>query len=141
MMPMLSRFTTPAAVLAVTATAFCATSALAHHSFAMFDAAKDVSIEGTVADFSWTNPHVWIDVMVTDAQGKAQKWGLESQSVGILFRQGWGPDSVKPGDKIKAELHPMKDGTPGGQLMKLTFPDGRELLTSMARRPAAAPAR
>jgi hypothetical protein len=112
--------------------------ALAHHSFAMFDADKDQTIEGTVADFAWTNPHIWVDLLVTDADGKSQKWGLETQSIGILYRQGWTPDSLKRGDKVKAQLHPMKDGTPGGQLMKIVFPDGRELLTSMARRPAQA---
>jgi hypothetical protein len=113
-------------------------TAEAHHSFAMFDPDKDLSIEGTVQDFTWTNPHVWVDVMVVGPAGTPVKWGLETQSVGILHRMGWGPESLKKGDRIKVDLHPMKDGTPGGQLMKITFPDGRELLTAMARRPAQA---
>lgn len=116
-----------------------ASGASAHHSFAMFDPTKDVTIEGTVSAFSWQNPHVWIDVTV-QVDGKGQNWGLESQSVGILYRQGWKADSLKPGDKIIAMLHPMRDGTPGGQLMSIKLPDGRELVTSMARRPAAQPA-
>lgn len=111
-----------------------AAPAFAHHSFSMFDAAKDVVIEGTVKSYAWTNPHVWIDVDVAKAGGGTETWGLESQSVGILFRQGWKADSVKPGDKIKVEIHPLKDGTPGGQVMRVMLPDGSELLTNMARR-------
>ena len=110
-----------------------ASGASAHHSFAMFDALKEMTIEGTVSAFTWQNPHVWIDVMVGEG-GTAKKWGVESQSTGILFRQGWGPNSVKVGERIKLQIHPMKNGNPGGQLMKVTLADGRELLTSMARR-------
>lgn len=126
-------------MLQVTALAIAsvATPALAHHSFSMFDATKDVVVEGTVKSFAWTNPHVWIDLNVAKAGGGAETWGLESQSVGILFRQGWKASSLKPGDKIKVQLHPMKDGKPGGQVMKVILADGSELITSMARRPAS----
>lgn len=112
---------------------FAAPQALAHHSFAQFDTTKELTMEGTVQDFQWSNPHVWIDIMTTNSKGEPQKWGLETQSVGILFRQGWRQDSLKPGDKITVQLHPMRDGSSGGQLMKITFPDGRVLVTAMAR--------
>lgn len=108
-------------------------AALGHHSFSMFDATRDMTIEGTVSAFTWTNPHVWIDVIV-DNGGEQERWGIETQSIGILYRQGWKADSVKVGERVRVELHPMKDGTPGGQLMKIVLPDGKELLTSMARR-------
>lgn len=108
-------------------------SAWAHHSFAQFDTEKTLEIQGTATGFTWTNPHVWIDMTVTNAASAPQPWGLESQSVGILYRGGWKPDSIKPGDKITVQIHPMKDGTSGGQVMKVTFPDGRVLLTGMAR--------
>ena len=112
---------------------FAAGGAWAHHSFAQFDADKTMEIQGTVKDFTWTNPHVWIDMTVTNAAGVPQQWGLESQSVGILYRGGWKPDSLKAGDKVTVQIHPMRDGTNGGQVMKVTFPDGRVLLTGMAR--------
>jgi hypothetical protein len=115
------------------ALAVCGGGAYAHHSFAQFDTGKTMTIEGTVKSYSWSNPHVWIDMMVKGANGDTQKWGLETQSVGILSRAGWNPTSLKEGDQITVQIHPMKDGTSGGQVMKITFPDGRVLLTGMAR--------
>jgi hypothetical protein len=108
--------------------------AFAHHSFAMFDQDTQVTIQGTVKDYLWTNPHVWVDVMVSDARSGDTLWGMESQSPGILYRRGWKPDSLKPGDKVTAVLHPMRDGTLGGQVLKLTLPDGSVITTSMADR-------
>jgi hypothetical protein len=113
---------------------FASGATLAHHSFAMFDTTKQVIKQGVVKQFTWANPHVWIDVVVTDDKGQAQIWGLESLAVGLLYRDGWTVDSLKPGDKITIQLHPMRDGTAGGQLMKVTLPDGR-VLNSGAGRP------
>jgi uncharacterized protein DUF6152 len=121
-------------VLAVFCTALLATGAAsAHHSFAMFDTAKQVMVEGVVKQFTWSNPHVWLDVTVMDDKGQSQQWGLESLAVGLLYRAGWNADSLKPGDKVTVLLHPMRDGTLGGQLMKVTFPDGRVLYSGNAR--------
>ena len=127
-------------VRVICAAAICAApllaagGALAHHSFAMFDTTKQVSVQGVVKQFTWANPHVWLDVVVTDDKGQAQTWGLESLAVGLLYRDGWTADSLKPGDKVTVLLHPMRDGTNGGQLMKVTLPDGR-VLNSGAGRP------
>ena len=68
----------------------CAVPALAHHSFAMFDAEKTVSIEGTVKEFQWTNPHSWILMTVSGAQGE-QQWAIEMGGPSGLARQGWVP--------------------------------------------------
>ena len=108
-------------------------AALAHHSFAMFDANKEVTVEGTVKNFSWANPHVWIDVLVPNDKGEPQQWGLEAQNLGELYRRGWTAGSLKPGDKIAVQIHPMKDGSHGGQVMKATFADGRPIGTALAR--------
>jgi hypothetical protein len=113
---------------------FAPAVASAHHSFAMFDVAKQVTVQGVVKQFTWANPHVWLDVVVTDEKGQAQTWGLESLAVGLLYRDGWTADSLKPGDKVTVLLHPMRDGTAGGQLMKVTLADGR-VLNSGAGRP------
>jgi hypothetical protein len=99
--------------------------AFAHHSFAMFDADKKTTLEGTVKEFQWTNPHSWILMMVPDDKGTPQQWAIEMGAPGGLARQGWLPKTLKPGDKITAVIHPLKDGTHGGQFMAVTLPDGK----------------
>jgi hypothetical protein len=96
-----------------------AVPAFAHHSFAMFDAEKSISIEGTVKEFQWTNPHSWILMTVG-----ADQWAIEMGAPGGLARQGWVPKTLTPGMKISAIIHPLKDGTHGGQFMAVTLPDG-----------------
>ena len=100
--------------------------ALAHHSFAMFDADKTVTVTGTVKEVEWTNPHTWLRVMVMDqASGKLVQWGFEMGPPAQQIRRGWKPDSLKPGDKFTLKMHPLKDGSRGGQLVEATLPDGR----------------
>jgi hypothetical protein len=123
-----------AAAVVAAGVSVSAGAAWAHHSFAMFDVTKVTTIEGTVKDYAWTNPHVWVDLMVPNSSGVMERWGLESQSVGILYRMGWKSDSLKPGDKVTVTPHPMKNGTVGGQVMKIATADGRELTTAMNRR-------
>ena len=109
----------------VTALPLWAPSAQAHHSYAMFDATKTITVQGTVKDFQWTNPHVWIDLLVVDpASGATQGWSIEGNSVIILKRLGWERDSLKPGDKVSITLHPLKNGSNGGQLVAASV-DGK----------------
>jgi hypothetical protein len=109
------------AALALSAPAF------GHHSFAMFDSDKTVELEGTVKEFQWTNPHSWLQVLVTDGAGQEIEWSLELGSPGSLARNGWRPRSVVPGDKIVFSMHPLKDGSAGGQFLTATLPDGTVL--------------
>jgi hypothetical protein len=111
-----------------TAAAFLAAGpALAHHSFSMFDAQKTLSIEGTVKEFELVNPHGWLYVVAKDADGKTVEWGIEMGGPGALGRNGWKPDTVKPGDKIVVQIHPLKDGTYGGQFLNAKLADGRTI--------------
>jgi hypothetical protein len=117
-----------AAAFSVIAISAFALPAWAHHSFAMFDADKTVSITGTVKEFEWTNPHAWLRVMVQDqASGKSLQWALEMGSPGQMAGRGWKPDSAKPGDKVTVSLHPLKDGSRGGQLLSAVLPSGQQL--------------
>jgi hypothetical protein len=104
--------------------ALSAAPAFAHHSFAMFDREKPVTLSGVVKDFQWTNPHVWIQLVVEDAKGAPQEWGVECTSVNFMRRQGWDRTSLKPGDKVKLVIFPLKDGSPGGQFNKLVELNG-----------------
>ncbi len=94
-----------------------AVPASAHHSFAMFDSQKTVVLEGTIKEFQWTNPHCWVQLTVKDASGKEVEWGIEGGSPNGLSRQGWKRTSIKPGDKAKVAIHPLKDGTTGGSVV------------------------
>ena len=107
-----------------------AAPALAHHSFAMFDREKTVTMAGTVKEYEWTNPHVWIHMMVPDSAGKAMEWSFEMQAIAQDTAGGWRADSVKPGDKVSIDFHPLKDGSRGGQLMNVTLPNGQKLCSN-----------
>ena len=122
-----------ASLAAVVVAAFTA-SALAHHSFAMFDAEKTVTLKGTVKELEWTNPHAWLRVMVNDeSTGKAAIWALELSSPARLKTMGMQADSVKSGDAVSVTFHPMKDGTRGGQFVAATLPSGQQIIRANAR--------
>ena len=118
---------------AVIVAAFAAPT-LAHHSFAMFDAEKTVTLQGTVKEFEWVNPHSWLRVMVNDEKtGKPVLWAIEMSSPGRLVTMGMRSDSVKAGDVISVTFHPMKDGARGGQFIQAVLPGGKEVLRANAR--------
>ena len=112
-----------------------ASQAFAHHSFAMFDGDKMATKIGTVKEFEWTNPHVWLHIMAADDAGKQVEWSFEMQAVAAATSGGWRSDTVKPGDKVTIEFHPLKDGSRGGELVAATLPDGRRLGSSANRPP------
>jgi hypothetical protein len=122
--------------LSLAAIAACALGApaSAHHSFAMFDATKDVTLNGTVKEFEWTNPHSWLRVMVNDEKtGKPVLWALELSSPARLTTMGMHADSVKAGDVVSVTFHPMKDGTRGGQFMAAKLPNGKNIIRAEAK--------
>jgi hypothetical protein len=101
----------------------------AHHSVALVDMSRLVTIRGTVQKFEWTNPHVWVWVEVPGDTGPAV-WGVEAAAVGNMTRRGWTRHSLQPGDKITVELHPMRDGRTGGGLNRVILANGQVLGTS-----------
>jgi hypothetical protein len=113
-----------AAISAITMSAIPA--AFAHHSFAMFDGEKTKVLEGTVKEFQWTNPHSWILLTVDNAEGQPEQWAIEMGGPGRLAGQGWTSSTLAPGMKIKAVVHPLRDGANGGQFMAVTLPDGTQ---------------
>ena len=102
-------------------------AASAHHSFAMFDSQKTLSLDGTVKDFQWTNPHTWVELVVRDASGKENEWAIEGGSPNALARTGWKRTVLKPGDRAVLVIHPLKDGTHGGSYVSITLPSGQVL--------------
>jgi MYXO-CTERM domain-containing protein len=110
-----------------------ASNASAHHSFAMYDSTKLVTVDGTVTNFQWTNPHVLLWVTGTSAPGEvATLWTIElPTSPGNLGRMGWTKHSLKGGDHVIVDLNPLRDGRHGGSFKKATIVDtGKVLLAN-----------
>ncbi|HVI84645.1 MAG TPA: DUF6152 family protein [bacterium] len=106
-------------------------AALAHHGNSAYDANHPISITGTVTEFVWSNPHCQIYLDVKDDKGTVVHWSVESQSPGILHRNGWTRESIKPGDTVTITLIPAKNGAAvgfsGENTGKVVFADGRVL--------------
>ena len=107
------------------AAAFGAGAAHAHHSFAMFDHVNRVTLSGTVTQFQWTNPHVFIELDVADGKGGVKHYSIECASPNVLQRIGWKFTDVKKGDKVTLLVNPLKNGAAGGMLETATLADGR----------------
>ena len=113
-------------ILTLAAVAIAAPVA-AHHSFAMFDMTKNQTAVGTITEFRWTNPHAWLHLDVADATGQPADWAIEMTSPNNLVKTGWRRSSLKMGDKVTVEFHPLINGKQGGSLAKVTLPDGKVL--------------
>jgi len=118
--------------------------ALAHHSFAMFDRQKQITLKGTVKEFQWTNPHSFIQIEVVDPQGASASYSIEMNSPNNLTRQGWKSTALKPGDKVTVVMNPLRDGSRGGLFVSVMLPDGKVLgdptrLPGTATNPGAKP--
>jgi hypothetical protein len=113
--------------LSVLAVLSLAAPAAAHHSFAMFDAEVNMTIEGTVTSFEFVNPHSWLYVETTDENGNTAEWSIEMGGPNAMGRAGWSADTVSPGDQISVEIHPLRDGTYGGQYLSAVLADGTEI--------------
>jgi hypothetical protein len=122
--------TTLAALLAATAVS-------AHHSTAMFDMNKDVTLNGTIKEWQWTNPHTWIVFVVPNASGGVDEYGIEGMSPNYLARNGWSKHTLNPGDKVELVIHPLRDGRKGGFDVSVKFPDGK-LMYNLPHRETAA---
>lgn len=108
--------------------------AVAHHSYARYDQNRKITLVGTVTEWKWTNPHSELSLLVSDQEGKAvapEVWQLESESPEVLRRDFQVKrDAVKPGEKVTVIVMPLRDGSKGGHLIRVTHPDGSSQLTS-----------
>ena len=114
------------ASLAATALIAVTLEAAAHHSGAMFDDAKEVTVTGVVKEFQYTNPHSWLLVDVTNADGSVTTWGFEAEGPSTLTRAGIRKSDFAPGTKLTITGHPMKDGRPAAAWMNATREDGKQ---------------
>ena len=106
----------------------------AHHSSAMFDRTKTYVLKGVLIEYQFMAPHSWISLLaVKDGKGKPVRWDLEGSSAGRMRAQGITPDRLKPGDKIVARTHPLRDGRNGGTLVDLVLADGTKVSNNVTR--------
>jgi hypothetical protein len=114
-------------LVALFALLLTAGAALAHHSPIVFDRTKQVTLDGVVTEFRWGNPHSWIHIDVTDADGKVASRSIEMDPASHLARQGWRSSTLKAGDKISVVVYPLRNDEKGGQYISVTLPDGKKL--------------
>lgn len=96
----------------------------AHHSRAMFDDKNPIELAGTVAEWQFTNPHVFIILNVTGENGENTQWTLEGLGPNTVYRQGWNPESLQPGDKIMVTVDPLFTGGRGGSYSNVRWENG-----------------
>ena len=114
-------------LLVIAALLTTTSSVLAHHSNAAFDGDKVIVLKGTVTEWKWVNPHVWILLSVDDGKGGKVDWAIEGRTPGQLVRAGWSRTILKAGDVITVDFSPAKDGTRTGLLTRVRLADGTVL--------------
>ena len=116
-----------AGLFLVAAGTLCGSLLLAHHAATMFDTTKVIEITARVKELQWTNPHIWIQIEVQNADGVRQEWSIEGGGPNSLSRQGWRPTTFKPGETVTLRINPMRDGTNAGLFVGVKFSDGKTL--------------
>ena len=105
-----------------------AVPALAHHSFAMFDNSRSITLHGKVSKYQWTNPHAYLEIDADNGRGGTRHYTLEMTSINMMSRGGWTSRTIKSGDELTVIAAPLRDGRPGGLVLEVTLPNGRKML-------------
>jgi hypothetical protein len=119
--------TLAATALGISLVVFATSPAFAHHSAAMFEEEKTITVEGVVREFQYTNPHSWLLVEVTEKDGKVTVWGFEAEGPSTLQRAGIRPSVLPVGTKLTITGRPMKDGRPAAVWEYAVMADGKRL--------------
>jgi len=107
--------------------------AFSHHGAGLFDPNTTVTVEGTVTQFHFVNPHVLVYVNVADKSGKQVEWAGELTSPNRLAREGsadvkWHKEILKPGDKITMTGNPARNGAPAMDITRIVDSHGQPLI-------------
>lgn len=100
---------------------------LAHHGAATFDTTNEVTLKGTVTDWTWANPHCILRVDVKAADGTVTHWSVATSNVADVSKRGWSRRSFSPGDTVTMTIQPAKSGAPVGMIRNVVLPDGTKL--------------
>ncbi len=88
----------------------------AHHGNASYDATKTLTVKGTVTEYVWANPHVFVKLDGKDESGNTVHWIIESQNPVSMMAIGWTKNTFKPGDEVEIDAMQAKNGNPVGFL-------------------------
>jgi len=113
---------------------------VAHHSAAIFEAGKRLTVTGTVTEWFWANPHCLLSLDVKDGSGQAVRWVVETQAPPNMIPFGWSKQSFKPGDHVTITVEPARSGRAVGRLLQAVLPDGKTLVAGGTAAGPAAPA-
>jgi hypothetical protein len=102
---------------------------VAHHGAATFDTGKELTMDGTVTEWVWSNPHCFLKFDVTEKDGTVRHWTVETSNPPDMVNRGWSRRSFKGGETVKVIVEPVKSGNPVGRLLTVTFADGKVLST------------
>ncbi len=106
----------------------------AHHGgTSLYDITKQITVNATVTEYTWTNPHVEIGLDAKDDKGKVKHWLLEASSPPVMVSRGWNRKSLQVGDAVKVTFNPSQKGTDVGRLIKVIKPNGEELGRALAQ--------
>ncbi len=108
-----------------------AVPATAHHTHAMYEPDALITLEGTVKEAQWINPHSWLYIDVINEAGETEEWALEGRAPFRLAEQGWDLDAIQPGDEISVTVKPLRRGARGGLLGIVRMSDGREFVDEL----------
>jgi Family of unknown function (DUF6152) len=125
-------------VLAALLLALAAFPSSAHHSAAVFDMTKKISMHGTVEKWLWANPHSWLYLRVEKADGSQEVWAFEGGSTGMLARSGWNAADMKPGDKVTVSGSPDRSGSHIALMGEVQLATGRMLKAAAGAPPPGA---
>lgn len=123
-------FTTALLGLTAVGTALIAPAATAHHSFAMFDRTRTVTVSGTVREFQWSNPHAYIQLTSTNVSGRAVEYSLEMGAPMYLYARGWRPRTLRAGMPISVVINPLRSGAAGGVVLDVNDANGNPIGTN-----------
>jgi hypothetical protein len=114
--------------LLVFATCTSSLPLLAHHGNAVYDDTKTITLKGIVTQWVWANPHCILHLDVTDDNGQAVPWIVETENPTSMFNIGWSKTSFKPGDQVIVTALQVKNGKPIGRIVDALLPGGQKLI-------------
>jgi hypothetical protein len=99
--------------------------AVAHHGAASFDTAVEITLKGTVTEWTWFNPHCFLRFDVRGEDGAVKAWAVEAGNPTDMTKRGWSRNSFKPGDEVTVTLQPVKTGAPVGRIRSVVLANGQ----------------